>query len=177
MYLKSIAQSLKSPLDANDIDDITAELIAARLMKKSDGKDKKQNKKQKPRVSKSRPLTYVKDGWTILVGKNNLPTDKLTFETGRGGDMWLHAQDVTSCHTIIINPDGADIPDAVLQTAAEITAHYSESSESSKVPVFYTPKKYVKKPNKRHPGFVNLLSYKTCLVDADEHAELLRKEK
>lgn len=177
VYLKSIAQSLKSPLDANDIDDITAELIAARIMKKSDGKDKKQNKKQKPRVSKSRPLTYVKDGWTILVGKNNLQNDKLTFETAKGGDMWLHAQDVTSCHTIIINPDGADIPDAVLQTAAEITAHYSESSESSKVPVFYTPKKYVKKPNKSHPGFVNLLSYKTCLVNPDEHTELLRKEK
>lgn len=175
MYLKSIAQSLKSPLDANDIDDITAELQNARLMKKPADKDSKKNgKKQKPRVSKSKPLTYLVDGWTILVGKNNLQNDKLTFETAKGGDMWLHAQDITSCHTIICNPDGGQIPDKVLQTAAEITAFYSEAAASAKVSVFYTPKKFVKKPNKSRPGFVNLLSYKTCVVDPAEHADLLK---
>lgn len=169
-YLKSILQSLNSPLDAHDIEDITTELQNARLMKAPQVKGKK-----KAKVSASKPLTYKKDGWTILVGKNNVQNDRLTFETAKNNDLWLHTQDVTSCHTIILNPQNVDVPNEIIQTAAEITAFYSESSNSTKVSVFFTPKKYVKKPNKSPLGFVNILQFKTCIVDPDEHADLLGK--
>lgn len=170
VYLKSIAQSLKSPLDLHDIEDITAELQSAKLIKKPQVKGK-----QKPKQSHSKPLSYNVDGWTVLVGKNNAQNDKVTFEVAKGNDMWLHAQDLTSSHTVILNPENKQIPDNVLQTAAEITAHFSEASSSSKVSVFFTPKKNVKKPNKSPLGFVNLLAYKTCIVDPNEHKEFLSK--
>ena len=167
VYLKSIANSLKSPLDPNDIEDITIELQNAKLIKKPQTKGK-----QKPKASKSKPLTYKVDGWTILVGKNNLQNDKLTFEVAKGNDLWLHVQDLTSSHTIVLNPT---IPNNVIQTAAEITAFYSEVSTSSKISVFYTPKKNVKKPNKSPLGFVNILAFSTCIVDPKEHEEYLCK--
>lgn len=170
IYLKSIAQSLKSPLDIHDIEDITAELQNARLVKKPQLKGK-----QKPKASHSKPLTYIIDGWTVYVGKNNLQNDKLTFDIAKGADMWLHTQDIPSSHTIILNPQNKDIPDSVIEKAAEITAYFSEASASAKVSVFYTPKKNVKKPNKSPLGFVNLLAYQTCVVDPDEHAEFLKK--
>ena len=78
VYLKSILNSLKSPLDANDIEDITTELQNARLVKKPQVKGK-----QKPKVSKSKPLVYKVDGWTIYVGKNNIQNDKVTFEIAK----------------------------------------------------------------------------------------------
>ena len=170
VYLKSILNSLKSPLDANDIEDITTELQNARLVKKPQVKGK-----QKPKVSKSKPLVYKVDGWTIYVGKNNIQNDKVTFEIAKGNDLWLHTQDITSSHTIILNPENKTIPNNVIQTAAEITAHFSEASESSKISVFYTPKKNVKKPNKSPLGFVNILAYQTCIVDPNEHTEFLCK--
>ena len=170
IYLKSIAQSLKSPLDLHDIEDITTELQNARLIKKPQTKGK-----QKPKPSHSKPLVYNIDGWTVYVGKNNVQNDKVTFEIAKGNDMWLHTQDITSSHTVIINPENKQIPDEVLQTAAEITAHFSEASTSSKVSVFFTQKKNVKKPNKSPLGFVNLLSHKTCIVDPNEHTEFLSK--
>ena len=170
VYLKSIANSLKSPLDPNDIEDITVELQNARLIKKPQTKGK-----QKPKASKSKPLTYKVDGWTIYVGKNNLQNDKLTFEVAKGNELWLHVQDLTSSHTIVLNPENKTIPNNVIQTAAEITAFYSEVSSSSKVSVFYTPKKNVKKPNKSPLGFVNILAFSTCIVDPKEHEEYLCK--
>ncbi|MBE5748539.1 MAG: fibronectin/fibrinogen-binding protein [Clostridiales bacterium] len=170
VYLKSILNSLRSPLDPNDIEDITTELQNARLIKKPQVKGK-----QKPKVSKSKPLVYKVDGWTIYVGKNNIQNDKVTFEIAKGNDLWLHTQDITSSHTIIVNPENKTIPDKVIQTAAEITAHFSEASESSKISVFYTPKKNVKKPNKSPLGFVNILAYQTCIVDPNEHTEFLCK--
>lgn len=165
-YLKSIMQSLNSPLDVHDIEDITVELQNAKLIKKPQLKGK-----QKPKPSQSKPMQYEIDDWTVLVGKNNTQNDKLTFGTAKPNDIWVHTQNFTSCHTIILNPENKQVPDKVIEQAAEITAFFSEAANSSKVSVFYTEKKNVKKPPKSPLGFVNILSFKTCVVDPHEHAD------
>ena len=180
-YLRSISLSLSSPLESADIAEITDELNALKLVKKavkkSGAKTQKSGSKkpQKIKAPVSKPLTYSINGYCVLAGKNNVQNDRLTFTTAKGSDIWLHTKNIHSAHVIIVNPSGSEIPSDVLTTAAEITAYYSEAKNSSKVEVDYTVKKNVKKPNGSPLGFVTYTQFKTCAVNPDAHADLLKK--
>mgnify|MGYP000211235150 FL=1 len=44
---------------------------------------------------KNKPLHYISsDGYDIVVGKNNLRNDELTFGFAVGNDWWFHAKQV-----------------------------------------------------------------------------------
>ena len=56
-----------------------------------------------------------------------------------------------------------------------LAAWFSQGRESGKVPVDYTPVKYVKKPAGARPGMVVYTTYQTAVVDPDpELAKRLR---
>ena len=116
----------------------------------------------------SRPMKITLDnGRTILVGKNNLQNDKLTF-TAQPEEIWLHAKDMPGSHVIIVgeNPD-----DATILAAAKIAAAYSRGANSSQVPVDYTLRKYVRKPGGAKPGFVIYTHQHTLYVTPEPRAE------
>ena len=106
-------------------------------------------------------------GYEILVGRNNLQNERLTFGAQRT-DLWLHTKDYHSCH-VIIKTENRPVPDQVLLYAAEICAFYSKASNSDKVPVDYTLKKYVKKQPNGKIGSVFYTDYKTILVTPNQH--------
>ena len=63
----------------------------------------------------------------------------------------------------------------LLALAACLAAWFSQARDSSKVPVDYTPVKYVKKPNGARPGMVTYTTYETAWVTPDgELAKRLR---
>ena len=104
------------------------------------------NRRQIKQLPPSQPMRFAAaSGRTILVGKNNLQNDKLTF-TARPDEVWLHAKDLPGSHVIIVG----EAPDeATILEAARLAAAYSSASASSRVPVDYTLRKYVKKPSAR----------------------------
>ena len=57
--------------------------------------------------------------------------------------------------------------------AACLAAWFSQARDSSKVPVDYTPVKYVKKPGGARPGMVIYTTYETAWVTPD--GELARR--
>lgn len=63
------------------------------------------------------------------------------------------------------------IPQKVLITAAEICAYFSQASGGTKIPVDYTLRQYVKKPNHAALGFAVYNTYHTVLVDPNRHTE------
>ena len=63
--------------------------------------------------------------------------------------------------------NGAEPDEQSLLEAAMLAAYYSQGRESSKVPVDYTPVRYVKKPNGAKPGMVTYTTYKTMYVTPD----------
>ena len=86
---------------------------------------------------------------------NNLQNEKITFETASSNDIWLHAKQYHSAHTIIINK-GENIPEKVILSAAKLTAYLSDGKQSGKIEIDYTRKKNVK----RHPaGKTGLVIY------------------
>ncbi|MDR1559673.1 MAG: NFACT RNA binding domain-containing protein [Clostridiales bacterium] len=114
------------------------------------------------------------DGFDIYVGKNNKQNDELTLRFAASDDIWLHTKEIPGSH-VIIKSRGADVSDAALREAALLAAYYSKARQSSQVPVDYTLKKNVKKPNGAKPGMVIYVSNKTIYITPEE--ELVRRVK
>ena len=99
----------------------------------------------------SKPMKFeLPSGRIVLIGKNNLQNDKLTF-TAQPNEVWLHAKDMPGSHVIIV---GEEPSDEDIFEAAKLAAAYSKGANSSQVPVDYTLRKYVRKPSGAKPGFV-----------------------
>ena len=120
------------------------------------------NRRQMKQLPPSQPMKFTApSGRIILVGKNNLQNDKLTFSADLN-EIWLHAKDMPGSHVIIV---GEDPDDDTIVYAARLAAAYSSGAGSSKVPVDYTKRRYVKKPSGSRPGFVIYTNQKTLLAE------------
>lgn len=109
------------------------------------------NRRQMKQLPPSKPMKFeLSSGRIVLIGKNNLQNDKLTF-TAQPNEIWLHAKDMPGSHVIIV---GDDPSDEDIFEAAKLAAAYSKGANSSQVPVDYTQRKYVRKPSGAKPGFV-----------------------
>ena len=120
------------------------------------------NRRQMKQLPPSQPMKFTApSGRIILVGKNNLQNDKLTFSADLN-EIWLHAKDMPGSHVIIV---GEDPDEDTIVYAARLAAAYSSGASSSKVPVDYTRRRYVKKPSGSRPGFVIYTNQKTLMVE------------
>lgn len=154
-YLENQMENLRKSTDESELAEIRAELAQFGYVKQA------QNRRQIKQLPPSKPLHFVsKSGIDILVGKNNVQNDKLTF-TANANEIWLHAKDMPGSHVIIVSEDPDD---ATLLEAALLAAKYSKGANSSLVPVDYTRRKFVKKPSGAKPGFVIYTHQKTLYV-------------
>ena len=120
------------------------------------------SRRQMKQLPPSKPMKFTApSGRVVLVGKNNLQNDKLTF-TAQPDEVWLHAKDMPGSHVIIVDPNPDD---ATIGWAARLAAAYSKGGASSRVPVDYTLRRYVKKPGGAKPGFVIYTHQRTLSVE------------
>lgn len=162
-YLESILNSLEAAKEEADLDEIRTELAEQGYMKRKTAKKSKSQKQKK-----AKPLHYISsDGFDIYVGKSNIQNDELTLRFAQNNDIWLHTKEIAGSH-VIIKTNGIDVPNQTLLEAANLSAYFSKSQNSSQVPVDYTFKKFVKKPNGAKPGMVIYEKYKTIYVTPDE---------
>ena len=137
-------------------------------------KDKKKSKIKRTKFTKNKnvnfnPIKYVIDGFTFLVGRNNVENDYLTLKYAHKNDIWFHTKDIHGSHCILVldNPNSSNFKepdDTILIKCAEIAAFHSKAKNSSNVPVDYCEVKYVKKPNGSKPGMVIYSHNKTLSV-------------
>ncbi len=152
-YLESVRDMLGRSTLEREFGEIKDELISQGFIK-----PKKSGKKQMKKQALP-PLEFkTSQGLTVLVGRNNIQNDKLTFKTGRRGDIWLHAQKCPGSHVLLV-ADGKEVPDDAIVEAAEIAAYYSSAKDGTVVTVDYTDVKNIKKPNGAKPGFVVYYTY------------------
>ena len=153
-YLESVLFNISEAQSLNELDDIREELISTNIIKKP-------GKRFKRRELPSEPIKYEKNGIEILVGRNNLQNDRLTFKIAKKTDMWLHTKNIHGSHVIIRS---SNIPDDVLLYAAQIAAKHSQAKDSSRVEVDYTLVKYVHKESGSKPGMVVYTDYNSIIV-------------
>ena len=160
-YLESVLQELAQAESEQDFNDIRTELTDGGYLR---GRGKKQPGFQ--RASKPREFRSSA-GLRILVGRNNRQNDRLTTKDADKRDLWLHTQKIHGSHVILCT-GGAEPDEQSLMEAASLAAYFSQAQGSTKVPVDYTPVKFVKKPAGAKPGMVVYTTYQTMLADPDE---------
>ncbi len=152
-YFETVLDALSRAETDSEITEIKSELSQQGYIKKSSDKRKNQ-KALKPMMFKTR------DGFSVLVGRNNMMNDRLTLKTARNYDTWFHVQDSAGSH-VICETSGREITDEAIHDCAVIAAYFSKARESSNVAVDYTLVKNIKKPNGAKPGYVIYDPYKT----------------
>ena len=154
-YFENILSQIEIASPA-DVQDIKVEL-------QEQGYIKQQNKgKKKRKVRTSKPEEFhASDGTTILVGKNNLQNDRLSFKTANKNEFWFHVKDMPGSHVIVRSTAPTD---ETIQEAAELAAYFSKGRNSDHVPVDYLRVKQLHKPNGAKPGFVTFRGQKTLSV-------------
>ncbi|MBE7067872.1 MAG: fibronectin/fibrinogen-binding protein [Clostridiales bacterium] len=163
-YAESILSAIYSAETEEDLQEIHEELTDAGLLRAP--KERVGKKQKKPEI----PFReYTHNGYTVLVGRNNIQNDRL-LKKASPEDIWLHAQKYHSSHVIIVT-QGEQVPNETLLFASEICAYYSSGRDSDKIPVDYCKRKFVKKPSKSKAGFVIYTDYKTLLVKPNAHKE------
>ncbi len=170
-YLESVIDSVNRADGYTELAEIRNELYDQGYLKKAKN-DK--TKKAKPMP----PMEYVSDdGYTILVGRNNVQNDLLTFKTAAKDDSWFHTQKIPGSHVVVIG-NGDIIPELTCRQAAILAAYHSGGRESSQVAVDYTEVRLLKKPVGAKPGKVIYHTYNTMWVTPDrELCERLKKKK
>ena len=157
-YADSVLTAIALAETEDDLKEIEQELADGGLLRLP---QQRAGAKKKEVVVPFREFTH--DGFTILVGRNNVQNDRLVRSAGQN-DIWMHTQKYHSSHVIIVT-EGRQVRDETLVFAAQLCAYYSDGRGSGKIPVDYCLKKFVKKPNKSKAGFVVYTDYKTVLVE------------
>ena len=74
------------------------------------------------------PMQYkTSGGYPLLVGKNNIQNDNLTFKIAEKDDVWFHVKDMPGSHVIMVT-GGEEPSEADYTEAAEIAAYYSKAT-------------------------------------------------
>ncbi len=157
-YLQSVETALNHA-SISDIEDIHEELVETGFVKRRT-RDKRHKRKK--------PEQYLaSDGKTIImVGRNNLQNDELTFKMAKKGELWFHAKDIPGSHVLI--KDNLNPSDEVKTDAAELAAYYSKARLSNLVQVDMIEAKKLNKPTGGKPGFVSYTGQKTLRVTPTE---------
>lgn len=154
-YFENIQNQIElaSPADIQEI----------RLELQEEGYIKRKHKGKKQRkVRASKPEQFhTSDGTTVLVGKNNLQNDRLSFKAANKNEIWLHVKDIPGSHVVIRDTNPSD--ETILE-AAQLAAYFSKGRDSDNVPVDYLPVKRLRKPNGAKPGFVTFTGQRTLRV-------------
>ena len=163
-YLESVESNLENA-DVAEIADIREELIQTGYIKQ-----KYRNKKQKMLP----PEKYqAEDGTIILVGKNNLQNEQVSFKLSRRSDLWFHVKDIPGSHVLITG--NANPSDETITFAGELAAYFSKARYSNLVQVDVLDVKKLHKPTGTAPGFVTYDREKTIRVTPDESVIKSRK--
>ena len=168
-YLNSVLDTIPLAEGEKDLGEIRQELTdTGYLRRPSKAKGREKRVVSKPMEFRS------SSGLRISVGKNNTQNDLLTCKQAFKSDIWFHTQKIHGSH-VILWTEGREPDLQSVQEAACLAAWFSQARDSSKVPVDYTPVKYVKKPGGARPGMVIYTTYETAWVTPDgELAKRLR---
>ena len=160
-YFDAVSDSINRSSTLSDLQEIREELEETGYIKRTKDKRKKGNSNSVFKEYTSR------EGYRILVGKNNKQNDLITTQIASKLDLWFHAKDIAGSHVLVMS-GGKVVSDQTVLQAATLAAKNSKAAASSKVAVDYTPVKFVKKPNGAKPGMVIYTTNKTIFVNPTE---------
>ena len=166
VYLESVKAFLSKAETEEDLVEIRDELYRSGYAAKMKGY-------KPPKQIKARPMRFVTSGgYELLVGRNNVQNDHLTFKVAEKQDIWFHTKDIPGSHVIMVT-GGEEPSERDYTEAAAVAAYYSKATQDL-VAVDYTAVKNIKKPQGAKPGFVIYKTNYTAFVKPMSGEELSR---
>lgn len=119
--------------------------------------------KEKPKkVEKNSLMELEINGCKVFVGRNNRQNDYIVSKLSKDEDFWFHTRDCAGSHILL----RCETPsDKLIFECAKLAKKYSKGSQSSKVGVIYTKRKFLKKPPAANLGYVTYKNEKEIIVD------------
>jgi predicted ribosome quality control (RQC) complex YloA/Tae2 family protein len=113
--------------------------------------------------------TVTVDGYEVLVGRSSEDNDYLSLKVAQKRDYWLHVGGGTpGSHVVVRSPEGGDVPEAVLEKAAQLAAWYSKARGAPRVEVHLCRGSDVSKQKGAPAGQVTLKRYTKLKVTPDK---------
>ena len=167
VYLESVSDFLSRASTEQDLVDIRDELYRAGYASKMKGY-------RPEKVSKQKPIeTVTSGGYTVLIGRNNVQNDTITFKVADKGDLWFHVKDLPGSH-VILRCAGEEPSEADYTEAAALAAGHSKAT-GDLVAVDYTRVRNIKKPSGSKPGFVIYHTNYTAYVKPQTVSDLKKQ--
>ena len=164
VYLESVKAFLSKAETEEDLVEIRDELYRSGYAAKLKGY-------KPPKQIKARPMRFkTSGGYELLVGRNNVQNDYLTFKMSEKHDIWFHTKDIPGSHVIMVT-GGEEPSERDYTEAAAVAAYYSKATQDL-VAVDYTAVKNIKKPQGAKPGFVIYKTNYTAYVKPMSGEEL-----
>lgn len=162
LYIESVLDLLTRSNTERELSEIRAELAEQGYLRSRQTRNKQKQQKALP------PIEYRStDGFTILVGRNNIQNDRLSLKLAHNYDMWLHVKNIPGSHVVVVS-NGVQVSDLAVSQAAIIAAYHSRARDSSQVPVDFTYIKNLRKPQGAKPGKVIYNTYQTLTVNPQQ---------
>ncbi|MFW6234332.1 MAG: NFACT RNA binding domain-containing protein [Spirochaetota bacterium] len=160
--LSNVLSELRSTYDTVQNSNSIRELLSIRSRVAPSAPDKDRSKG--PQVP---GLRFESAGFTLLVGRNARENDTLLRRHVRGNDLWLHTRDYPGGYVFILHRGNKSPPLETLLDAGHLAVHYSQASSESRVNLYYTPVKYLRRAREAPTGTVIPTQEKNLEVHVD----------
>ena len=147
-YLEQLKYSIVSSKTYEDLIEIKSEIT-----------DTENTKTEAHKATE--PEKIIEGDYTIYIGKNNRQNDYIVSKLSKDEDLWFHTKDCAGSHVLL---KGENPADEMILKCAKLAKEYSSASNSSKVGIIYTKRKYLKKPPKTNLGYVTYRNEKEIVV-------------
>ena len=123
----------------------------------------------KQQIKKTHPgLDYTVNGWYILVGRDATENDELLRHHVRGEDLWMHVRDYPGGYVFIKAQKNKTVPLDILLDGANLAVYYSKARKNTKVDLYYTHVKYLRRAKNGPKGLVIPTQEKNLCITPDK---------
>jgi predicted ribosome quality control (RQC) complex YloA/Tae2 family protein len=121
------------------------------------------------RADQKRPgLSFRRNGWLLIVGRDAAENDDLLRHHVKGNDLWLHTRDFAGSYVFIKQQAGKSFPLDVLLDAGNLALFYSKGRNNGEADLFYTPVKFLRRAKNGPKGLVIPTQEKNLHIKTDE---------
>ncbi len=113
-------------------------------------------------------LEYTVNGWLIYVGRDANENDELLRRHVRGEDLWLHVRDFAGGYVFIKAQKNKSVPLDILLDAGNLAVYYSKARNNTKVDLYYTHVKYLRRAKNGPKGLVLPTQEKNLCITPDK---------
>lgn len=156
-YIDQLQIDLGLADNAAQIEELREALLASGLAPAAE-------KRRRPTIQRSQPFRLrTADGFTVIIGRNAVQNERVTWELAGPDDLWLHTERVPGSH-VVIKTEGREVPEGTLRQAAAWAAYQSQARHDGKVSVIHTQRRHLRRIPGGRPGQVRVLQAQSLLV-------------